>query len=136
MTDLEAQSHWLRTKAVTGVWLRAQGRSMWPLIRDGDEVWVRACTDIAKGQVLVGRIGTQWIAHLVERTAPLLTVSLSGRPDAPFEMVLGRVEKIRRGRREWPLPAPLGIVLRHVPKMGRKARANEWLRACWRVLRD
>ncbi len=136
MNSADAQWHWLRAQAVNGVWLQAQGRSMWPLIRDGDEVWVRACTTFGAGQVLVGRIKDQWIAHLVEQVHPLQTVSLSGLADAPFEVVLGRVERIRRGSRVWRFPVSLAFFLRAVPKLGRRARSSKVLRSCWRMLRD
>lgn len=130
----------LRGLAPGGVmWLRAGGKSLWPLLRDGDSLRVERCAepDLAAGDVAVvafpdGRL----VAHLVVATRPLRTASSVGVLDPlPLE-ALGRVTGFRRGERAWPWPRALGRLLRWVPGTARVAKALPGARALIRRVRD
>jgi mycothiol synthase len=121
------------------LWLRAGGKSLWPLLRDGDSLRVERCTeaDLAPGDVAVvafpdGRL----VAHLVETVAPLRTASSVGvRDPLPLE-ALGRVTGFRRAGRTWPWPRDLRRLLWLAPTTARLAKALPGARALVRRLRD
>lgn len=84
-------------------WGVVQGRSMWPLLRVGDEVYVERCeaADLIRGELAVFRSAEgSWIVHVVTGARPLATATLRGRPDEDPGRVLGRVRRIRRRGRE------------------------------------
>ena len=89
------------------------GRSMLPLIQDGDQVLVaHGCTDVRRGDVIVYRQHDRLIAHRVLRfhisqSGPIFITkgdnSRSIDPPVMGNEVIGRVLSIERGRRSIPL---------------------------------
>ncbi len=121
------------------IWLSAAGKSLWPLVLDGDSVQVERGPEglLRRGDValFVSRSG-DWVAHLVESVSPLVTVSSVGVVDAPAREVLGRVVAVRRGRFTVRLPRAAAEVLWRVPKVARELRRVPGLRLVVRRLRD
>ncbi|MBL8923594.1 MAG: hypothetical protein JNJ54_32365 [Myxococcaceae bacterium] len=121
------------------MWLRAGGRSLWPLVLDGDQLQVERGDEagLQRGDLaLVVNPAGQLVAHLVERTAPLVTVSSVGVVDPPSKEVLGRVVAVRRGALRLTLPRGAHLVLRQVPAVSRALKRVPGLRALVRHLRD
>lgn len=121
------------------MWLRAGGRSLWPLVLDGDQLQVERGDEagLQRGDIaLVVNPAGQLVAHLVEGTAPLVTVSSVGVVDPPSKEVLGRVVAVRRGALRLTLPRSAHLVLRQVPVLSRTLKRVPGLRALVHRLRD
>ena len=120
------------------VWLRAQGNSMWPLVRSGARLRVRKTTvSSAKpgdiGVILLPR--DRLVAHIVERTAPLVSVSVVGVVDPPGTW-LGRVEAVEEGGVRVPIPGGMRHALRVVPLAARRLRRSQTMRKLAGWLRE
>ncbi|MDP3503329.1 MAG: hypothetical protein Q8S33_23545 [Myxococcales bacterium] len=121
------------------MWLRAGGKSLWPLVLDGDQVHVERGDERAlrRGDLaLVVNPQGQLVAHLVEQTGPLVTVSSVGVVDPPAREVLGRVVAVRRGAVTLALPRGAHLALRQVPRLSRALKRLPGLRHLVRRLRD
>lgn len=120
------------------MWMRAGGTSLWPLLLDGDSLQVlrTAPGDLEPGDVAVVALGDTFVAHLVARVSPLVTVSSVGVIDPPASEVLGRVIAFRRRGVEVPLPRGARHLLRLVPTAAALAKSVPGLRALVRTLRD
>lgn len=116
------------------MWLRATGRSLWPLVFDGDSLHVERSASLVRGDVALiiddhGRL----VAHLVHSLEPVVTMSSTGTLDAPAVVVLGRVVAIRRGSLTVPVPR---AVFRSVPVVATVLKRVPGLRGLVRLLRD
>ncbi len=121
------------------MWLRAGGKSLWPLVLDGDQVRVERGDELTlrRGDIaLVVNPQGQLVAHLVEQTGPLVTVSSVGVVDPPAREVLGRVVAVRRGALTLELPRVAHLALRQVPRLSRALKRLPGLRHLVRRLRD
>ncbi len=121
------------------MWLRAGGKSLWPLVLDGDQVHVERGgeTGLRRGDIaLVVNPQGQLVAHLVDATNPLVTVSSVGVVDPPAREVLGRVVAVRRGAMTLTLPRGAHLALRQVPRLSRALKRLPGLRQLVRRLRD
>ncbi|MDX2012382.1 MAG: hypothetical protein SFW67_19455 [Myxococcaceae bacterium] len=121
------------------MWLRAGGRSLWPLVLDKDQLHVERGDETALkiGDIaLVVNPRGQLVAHLVQSLAPLVTVSSVGVVDPPAREVLGRVVAVRRGALRLELPRQSHLVLRHVPRVARALKEVPGLRRLVRLVRD
>lgn len=121
------------------MWLRASGRSLWPLLLDGDSLRVQRVreADLRRGDVAVVKLPSGVLAaHLVASVAPLTTVSSVGVPDPCPVEALGRVTGFRRGGVEHGWPAASRWLLRWVPGAARAARRLPLAGAVVRRLRD
>jgi hypothetical protein len=120
------------------VWLSAQGKSLWPLVRSNDHLEVTRCgeTDLAKGDLAITFTGHTLIAHLVTALDPVVTSSIVGLTDPPGLEVLGRVSAVRRGARVLRLPRSLNLLARHLPRAALLAKKVPILKAMVRLLRD
>lgn len=121
------------------IWLRAGGKSLWPLLRDGDSLRVERCgeADLSPGDVAVvafpdGRL----VAHLVVQRAPLRTASSVGMLDPLPVEALGRVTAFKRAGRVWPWPRRLNLALRWLPSAARLAKHLPGARALVHAARD
>lgn len=130
----------LRALPTGGVmWLPARGKSLWPLLRDGDALRVVRLDEgaLALGDVAVVKLpGDVLVAHVVATLNPLRTASSVGVIDpAPLE-VLARVTGFRRNgvTHDWPQFA--SSVLRWLPSTSRALKRVPGLRAVVRALRD
>lgn len=102
---------------------------MWPLLREGDRLWLERC-DVdacAVGDVVVRSAGQDFFAHVLVARAPLRTTSLWGVPDDTSTPVVARALAFARGagpaERVIPLNrAAIAAVLRLAP------RAGPWLK--------
>jgi mycothiol synthase len=114
------------------LWVRAAGRSLYPLLRGGDSVRVLRCGPgaMARGDVALMRQGRQLVAHVVVSTRPWMTASLVGGADPPGGVTLGRVVAVRRGPWVLPLPRPF----RPAMWMTQQALAAAWARPGSRVV--
>ncbi len=105
------------------IWLRAGGRSLWPLVLDGDQLLVERATALRVGDIAIVAWPSQpLVAHLVKTTEPLITVSLSGVEDPPQAEALGRVIAVKRGGTRIDVPAFSARVFQWLP------RSALWLR--------
>lgn len=121
------------------LWLRAGGRSLWPLVLDGDQLHVQRTDEatLKPGDIaLVVSPRGQLVAHLVQSLAPLVTVSSVGVVDPPAREVLGRVVAVRRGALRLDLPSQSHLVLRQVPRVARTLKGVPGLRRLVRLVRD
>jgi hypothetical protein len=121
------------------LWLRAGGKSLWPLVLDGDQVHVErgGAHELRRGDIaLVVNPQGQLVAHLVDATSPLVTVSSVGVVDPPAREVLGRVVAVRRGGLTLALPRGAHLALRQVPRLSRALKRLPGLRQLVRRLRD
>jgi hypothetical protein len=88
------------------VWIEARGRSMWPLLLPGDRVKAVRCAaetlSVGDVAVLVRSDGVL-VCHGVVGVAPIRTANMSGTLDDGL-LPLARVERVRRGTTELPLP--------------------------------
>ncbi len=119
-------------------WVRVGGTSLWPLIIDGDQVLVRRC---GRSAIRVGDIAAMLLpggvpaAHLVTALDPWRTESSTGRPDAPMERLIGRLEAVKRNGvrvslqnrqwllRQWPRVFSLGTRVPGLRALIRQVRA-------------
>ena len=113
--------------AVLEVWTQAgkqhyipiTGRSMFPLIRDGDHVLVaHGCVDVRRGDVIVFRYEGKLIAHRVIYVAEgghtFITKGdnvLQFDPPLSANEVVGRVLTIKRGERQMSLDTAVWRIL-------------------------
>lgn len=121
------------------IWLRAAGRSLWPLVLDGDQVHVERGSEQAlePGDIaLVVNPAGALVAHLVARTTPLVTVSSVGVEDPPALEVLGRVVAVRRAGVTVEVPRGARVLLRQVPRLATALRHVPGLTSLVRRLRD
>lgn len=130
----------LRGLAPGGVmWLQASGRSLWPLLRDGDSLRVERvdAQALERGDVAVVKLpGGVLAAHVVIETSPLTTASTAGIVDVGPVEGLARVTGYRRDGVVHAWPRDLRLVLRHWPKTARALKYLPWLRGVVRRLRD
>ncbi len=130
----------LRGLAPGGVmWLQASGRSLWPLLRDGDSLRVVRveASALRTGEVAVVKLPTGILAaHVVVSTSPLQTASTAGLLDPlPLEG-LARVTGYRRDGVVHPWPADVRHALRWWPGAARALKRVPGLRFVVRLLRD
>lgn len=101
---LEALPHGRR------VWITARGRSLWPLLRGGEQLQVQRC---GEGELEAGDLAVLLspeqglVTHVVVGTSPLQTASFNGRADPTHWTPLGRVTAIKVAGRAVPLPRKL-----------------------------
>ncbi len=130
----------LRALPIGGrLWLRAGGKSLWPVLLDGDHLQVERGGEAAlrRGDIaLIVSDGGQLIAHLVQALAPLVTVSSVGVVDPPAREVLGKVVAVRRGGLRVELPRHGPVVLRGVPRVAKALKRVPGLRRLVRRVRD
>ncbi len=130
----------LRALPTGGVmWLPARGKSLWPLLRDGDSLRVQRLDEAAlkMGDVAVVKLpGDILAAHIVVALNPLRTASSVGVVDAAALEVLARVTGFRRrgATHEWPALA--ASVLRWLPRLSRSLKRVPGARSLARLLRD
>lgn len=122
------------------MWIPAAGKSLWPLLRDGDSLRVRrvvSATELARGDVaVIKRPDGILAAHLVLTLEPLRTISTAGVEDPPPLEALGKVTGFRRWGRVWPWPDQLSFVLRFWPAAAEALKRVPLVRATVRSLRD
>jgi len=120
------------------MWLQASGRSLWPVLRDGDSLRVERVdpASLREGDVAVVKLpGGVLAAHLVVSTQPLQTASTAGILDPlPLEG-LGRVTGFRRNGVVRPWPRNLRQVLRFWPSAARVLKRVPLVRGVVRRLR-
>lgn len=100
----------------------AAGKSLWPLLRDGDSLRVERCLSVRLGDLAVIRLGDALLAHIVVSIHPLRTAATNGRVDPPAHELLGRVIAFRRGRQLFSWPERAAWALRWWPALARAAR--------------
>lgn len=121
------------------MWLRAGGRSLWPLVLDGDQLQVLRADEasLRRGDIaLVVNPTGQLVAHLVRSVGPLVTESSVGVVDPPSKEVLGRVVAVRRGALRLSIPRGAHLVLRQVPRVSSVLKRVPGLRSLVHRLRD
>lgn len=121
------------------MWLLAGGRSLWPVVLDGDQLQVERGDEgsLRRGDIaLIVNPAGQLVAHLVEETSPLVTVNSVGTVDPPAREVLGRVVAVKRGGVRLRLPRGANLALRQVPRVSRALKRVPGLRLLVRRLRD
>jgi mycothiol synthase len=82
-----------------GLWVTGFGRSMWPLLRDGDALHLLRAdeADLHAGELVVCVLpGGQPAVHLLLSHSPRRTAGLFRRDDPTAEALLGRVGAVRR----------------------------------------
>jgi hypothetical protein len=137
----EARHHDLLRALPLGarMWLRAGGRSLWPLVLDNDQLQVERgdASQLHLGDIaLIENHQGQLVAHLVQSLEPLVTVSSVGVVDPPAREVLGRVVALKRNGLRLDLPRRGHLVLRHVPTVARALKRVPGLRQLVRKVRD
>ncbi len=96
------------------MWIEARGRSMWPVLVSGDALKVERTGELQRGDIAVlCRDDGTLVSHLVLKTRPLVTASMSGRIDQGLSP-LGRVLAVRRGCVELPVSRLLLCVFQQV----------------------
>lgn len=120
------------------VWLPAGGRSLWPLVLDGDVLLVRRepADALRFGDLALLDAPGTLIAHVVTGVAPLRTASIVGVADAPGLEALGRVVALRRGTTRLPLPRQLGPLVGALPLAATRLKRVSLLRRLVRRVRD
>ena len=119
------------------IWLRAGGRSLWPLVLDADQLLVERGIDLRPGDIaIVGWPDQPLVAHLVQRTQPLVTVSIVGVEDPPEAEALGRVIAVKRGAHRVDLPRSSARLLQWLTRSARWLKYLPGARALVRLLRD
>ena len=92
------------------VWITARGRSLWPLLRGGEQLHVQRCEadELEPGDLSVLLTPEKLlVAHVVVNTDPLETASFNGRMDPAGWKPLGRVVAVKVGGRAVPMPRRL-----------------------------
>ena len=122
---------------------RAEGWSMYPIIRDGDMVEVAPvrAAELRRGDVLLCRIGDGAIAHRLVGysrrdgdSALVLRGDSAFAKDAPvpFTSVIGRLTQVRRDGFERGLATPAarlaGLIVSHLWRAKRWAVQRFWAR--------
>lgn len=130
----------LRASPVGSVmWLKAAGKSLWPLLRGGDSVRVQRvdAASLREGDIAVVTLpGGTLAAHIVTSVNPVRTASSVGVEDpAPVE-VLGRVTAFRRFDVVYEWPSYAQPVLRWLPRVSRSLKRVPGLRSLVRLVRD
>jgi hypothetical protein len=101
-----------------GLWVTGFGRSMWPLLGDGDVLHLLRAdeADLHAGELVVCVLpGGKPAVHLLLSHSPRRTAGLFRQDDPTAEALLGRVAAVRRGERaalevsEWTRPLLLGL---------------------------
>lgn len=120
------------------LWLSAQGKSLWPLVRSNDQLEITRCVaaDLALGDLAITFTGRTLIAHLVTQLDPLVTSSIVGIADPPGLEVLGLVTAVRRNEHLVKVPRALNLLARHLPRAALLAKRLPVLKALVRLLRD
>lgn len=121
------------------MWLRASGKSLWPLLRDGDSLRVQRVheSELRLGEVAVVKLPSGVLAaHLVASVAPLTTSSSVGVLDPGPVEALGRVTGFRRGGVEHEWPEVSRLLLRWLPRSARVAKQLPLARTLIRRWRD
>lgn len=121
------------------MWLRASGKSLWPLLRDGDSLRVQRIieAELRTGDVAVVKLPSGVLAaHLVASLQPLTTSSSVGVLDPRPVEALGRVTGFRRAGVEHAWPELSRLLLRWVPVTARAAKRLPLSRTLVRLLRD
>lgn len=90
------------------------GECMSPIIRDGDQVEALRCAaaDAVRGDIVIVRHSAGFRVHLLIGADPPKTGTLVGRRDHGDIEVLGRVIRVRRGRRFFTLHTWARVPLR------------------------
>lgn len=121
------------------MWLRASGKSLWPLLRDGDSLRVERtdAQSLELGEVAVVKLPSGVLAaHLVISLTPLQTASSVGVLDPlPLE-ALGRVVGFRRDGVVYPWPEAGRLLLRWLPATSRALKRVPLMSQVIRLLRD
>lgn len=107
------------------LWARTSGRSMWPVLKDGDGIRILRCNQHGLRSGDIGVFATKsgrLVAHFVARVDPLRTCTSMGALDPAGAELLGRVVEVRRGRVRIPLPSAARHLLRWAPVAARAAR--------------
>jgi hypothetical protein len=118
------------------IWVRVGGRSLWPLVLDGDQLLVQRCerTSLRRGDLaVISWPGTPLVGHLVARVDPFITVSSNGIEDPPDAEVFGRAVAVRRGTVRFDVPRR---VLHLVPKAAKLMRLVPGAKHLVRLIRD
>ena len=121
------------------MWLRASGKSLWPLLRDGDSLRVERVEPAALrlGEVAVVKLpGGVLAAHLVASLEPLQTSSSVGVLDPQPVEALGRVTGFRRAGVVHGWSELNRWVLRWLPGASRALKRLPLIKRAVRVLRD
>jgi hypothetical protein len=109
-----------------GLWVTGFGRSMWPLLGDGDALHlVRADeADLHAGELVLCVLpGGQPAVHLLLSHSPRRTAGLFRRDDPTAEALLGRLVAVRRGdAAERPLPGLSRPALLGLHALARRVR--------------
>ncbi|MGV3624675.1 MAG: hypothetical protein ACO1OB_27900 [Archangium sp.] len=130
----------LRASPIGAVmWLKAAGKSLWPLLRDGDSLRVQRIelAALRLGELAVVKLpGGVLAAHIVVSLEPLETESIVGVKDPSPVELLARVTAFRRNDvvHEWPSYA--SPVLRFLPSASRALKSLPGLRRLIRFVRD
>lgn len=130
----------LRASPIGAVmWLKAAGKSLWPLLRDGDSLRAQRveASSLHPGDIAVVKLPSGVLAaHIVVSVEPIRTASSVGVEDPlPLE-VLARVTAFRRNDvvHEWPSYA--APALRLLPGASRALKTLPGLRRLVRLVRD
>ncbi len=130
-------------------WIPITGRSMLPLLREGDQVLVaHGNAGVRRGDIVVFRREEKLIAHRVVRisgssAAPMFVTKGDhvSQCDAPLHVheMIGRVLTIKRGHRHLSLPTPTSrligrlIALSTVPCFSKILRALQVIGSRWTI---
>ena len=121
------------------MWLRASGKSLWPLLREGDSLRVERVEPAALrlGEVAVVKLpGGVLAAHLVASLEPLQTSSSVGVLDPQPVEALGRVTGFRRAGVVHGWSELNRWVLRWLPSVSRALKRLPLIKRAVRLLRD
>jgi hypothetical protein len=136
VTDPRLRGVLLALSPGESMWLSAAGRSLWPLVLDGDSLKVQRCDEhgVAPGDLAVIDAPRSLVAHIVVQVNPVVTASSVGVRDASAP-VLGRVVAVRRRGRTVALPRSVRHAVRVVPGLAVVLKRSSLVRAVVRALR-
>lgn len=130
----------LRASPIGAVmWLKAAGKSLWPLVRDGDSLRVQRveAASLHPGDIAVVKLPNGVLAaHIVVSTQPVRTASSVGVEDPPPLEVLARVTAFRRKDVVYEWPSYASPALRLLPSASRALKSLPGLRHLVRLVRD
>ena len=130
----------LRASPIGAVmWLKAAGKSLWPLVRDGDSLRVQRveAASLHPGDIAVVKLPNGVLAaHIVVSTHPVRTASSVGVEDPPPLEVLARVTAFRRKDVVYEWPSYASPALRLLPSASRALKSLPGLRHLVRLVRD